>query len=320
MRLCDLGLRIEGTVLERRLSRLSDELAERGFRFRPNCWLSSEWFSPVGVPGIAIPFYLAHPRLIRLEESMMLEAEGSSALECMKILRHEAGHALDHAYRLSRRARWRRLFGSASRDYPDSYRPEPYSRRYVLHLDNWYAQSHPTEDFAETFAVWLTPGSAWRRRYAKWPALKKLEYVDELMQEIADQPAPVRTRQRHEPISRLRMTLREHYQERQARYGAENVSVYDRDLRRMFSDSERGYEAASVFLRRARPQLRRVVSRWSGAYQYAIDGVIEEMIKRSRALRLRRHRGSEETFRDVISMLTVQAMNQMSSGRARYVL
>ena len=26
-----------------------------------------------------------------------------------------------------------------------------------MHLDPWYAQSHPDEDFAETFAVWLTP-------------------------------------------------------------------------------------------------------------------------------------------------------------------
>ncbi|MCA9310070.1 MAG: putative zinc-binding metallopeptidase [Phycisphaerales bacterium] len=320
LRLCDLGLRIEGSVLERRIARLHEEMDARGLRFRPHCWLSTEWFSPVGVPGIAIPFYLAHPRLVRLEETMMLEAEGGSAQECMKILRHEAGHAMDHAYRLSRRPRWRRMFGSPARAYPDSYRPRPYSRRFVLHLDNWYAQSHPTEDFAETFAVWLTPGSAWRRRYAGWPALEKLEYVDELMAEIGQQAAPVQTRRQVDNARRLEVTLRELYEDRQARYGAEDVSLYDRDLRRMFSGDVKGYEAASVYLRRARPRLRLVVSRWTGAYQYTVDGVIEEMISRSRALKLRRHRSREETFSDAVVMLTVQTMNQMSGGRPRYLL
>ena len=58
----------------------------------------------------------------------------------------------------------------------------------MLNLANWYAQSHPIEDFAETFAVWLRPGSRWRSRYADWPALRKLEYVDALMQEVDEQP------------------------------------------------------------------------------------------------------------------------------------
>jgi hypothetical protein len=184
-RLSSLRVTIEGTWLEDCVSNLHEELEERGIRLRPHAWISSEWFSPDSTPGIAIPFYLAHPRLMKLEKKMMLDVEGGTWSECMAILRHEAGHTVQQAYQLHRRRRWQQLFGLSSKSYPLHYRPNPASRRYVQHLRLWYAQSHPDEDFAETFAVWLRPRSNWRTRYAGWPALKKLEFVDELMAEIA---------------------------------------------------------------------------------------------------------------------------------------
>ncbi len=174
MRFCDLKLTIEGTDLDGAIQRLYGELDTRGIRFRPHCWLSQEWFSPDGIPGIAIPFYLAHPRLIGIERRYMREVEGGNRNWLMRILRHEAGHAIDSAYRLRRRRHWREVFGPASLPYPDTYRPRPGSRRFVQHLGAWYAQAHPTEDFAETFAVWLKPNSAWRREYMGWPAFAKL--------------------------------------------------------------------------------------------------------------------------------------------------
>src|SRR6266446_1067452 len=128
LRFCDLKLTIEGTDLEVAIERLYRELATRGIRFRPHCWLAEEWFSPDGVPGIAIPFYLAHPRLRRLERRVIHEAEGGNANWLMRILRHEAGHAVDSAFRLRRRRRWREVFGPASRPYPQHYRPRPGSR------------------------------------------------------------------------------------------------------------------------------------------------------------------------------------------------
>jgi Putative zinc-binding metallo-peptidase len=163
MRFCDLKLSIERSPLKHHVRRLYADLARRGIALRPHVWLSQEWFSPDGVPGIAVPFYLAHPRLERLERHIMREAEGGKSRLLMRILRHEAGHALDNAYRLRRRRRWREVFGPASQPYPARYRARAGSRRYVHHLGEWYAQAHPTEDFAETFAVWLTPTSGWRR-------------------------------------------------------------------------------------------------------------------------------------------------------------
>ncbi len=217
VRFRDLGLRLRGTPLQARLERVYDELARRGLRFRPHMWLAEEWFSPDGVPGIAVPFYLAHPRLMRLERRMMREVEGGNQNWMMRILRHEVGHAIDTAYRLRRRARWRQLFGPPSLRYPEVYRARPGSRRYVQHLGHWYAQAHPTEDFAETFAVWLKPNSDWRRSYASWPAWDKLRYVDEVMAELGDAVPPVRSRAHIEPLATNGRTLAEHYREKLAR-------------------------------------------------------------------------------------------------------
>ena len=187
LRLRDLKVTVEGTWLEDCLHNLHEELEERSIRVRPHAWISSEWFSPESTPGIAFPFYLAHPRLMQLEKKKIIDVEGGTWWECMSILRHEAGHVLQHSYQLHRRRRWQQLFGPSSKRYPRYYRPNPASRNFVQHLRLWYAQSHPDEDFAETFAVWLRPRSKWRTRYAGWPALEKLEYVDELMAEIAMQ-------------------------------------------------------------------------------------------------------------------------------------
>ncbi|HWP99684.1 MAG TPA: putative zinc-binding metallopeptidase [Vicinamibacterales bacterium] len=322
LRICDLGLTLAGSPLEPRLAQLDQELAARGLRFRPHYWLSDEWFTPDGVPGIALPFYLAHPRLARLEEAQMLEVEGGTPEWCMRILRHEAGHAIDNAYQLRRRARRLQLFGYSSRSYPEYYTPKPYSKSFVLHLDSWYAQSHPDEDFAETFAVWLTPDSDWRARYKGWPALRKLEYMDELMAEIADQPPIVRTRRRVDPISRIRRTLRTHYARKREHYGVSHPDFYDRDLRRLFSNAPEHASnmPAARFIARVRKEARRLVAEWTGEYQYTIDRVIELMMARCRELKLRLRTPEEVARRDFIVLLTVQTMNYLHSGRHRVAL
>ncbi len=322
LRFCDLGLTIEGSPLEARIAQLYDELAARELRFRPHFWLSAEWFTPDGVPGIAIPFYLANPRLMRLEKAQMLEVEGGTPEWCMQILRHEAGHAIDNAYELRKRRTRVRIFGRPSEPYPDFYLPKPYSKSFVLHLDSWYAQIHPDEDFAETFAVWLTPDSDWRVRYADWPAFKKLTYLDALMRQIAGRPPVAATRRRVEPLDRLRTTLRRHYAKKREHYGLERPHFYDRDLRRLFSDREehRRNRKASRFIHSIRRDVRRLVSEWTGAYQYTIDRVIEDMIARCHELSLRLKYPEDRTKLDFTMLVTVQTMNYLHSGRHRVAL
>jgi hypothetical protein len=319
LRLKDLKVSIEGTWLEGCLEDLYDELAQRGLRIRPHAWISNEWFSPDDTPGIAIPFYLAHPRLMRLERKMMIDVEGGTVPECMRILRHEAGHVVQASYRLQRRRRWQELFGPSSTRYPQYYRPNPASRRYVYHLPLWYAQSHPDEDFAETFAVWLAARSNWRKRYAGWPALKKLEYVDELMAEIATEKRVLTRRLRVDPLSRLTQTLAEHYEKKRAHYAVDSPKVYDRDLRRIFSDDpkHRRSLAASAFLRRNRARIRETVSRWTGEYELTLDAVFDDMIGRCRELKLRAV-GSERQLRmEFIVLLTAKTVHSLYSPSRR---
>jgi hypothetical protein len=322
LRLCDLPLRIKGTPLEQRVRRLYQELEERGLCFRPHVWLSEEWFTVDGVPGFAIPFYLAHPRLMKLERKMMLEVEGGTERECLRILRHEAGHALDNAFRFHEKRRWRELFGLFSRPYPESYKPKPNSRNYVLNLKAWYAQAHPAEDFAETFAVWLRPGLRWRRWYEGWPALRKLEYVDQIVREIVGMPPQNKSQSRVEPLSELKQTLREHYWRKREYYAVQWPAPYDRDLRRIFSQEPhhaRRPTAASL-LRRFRGELRHVVAEATGVHHYTVDHLLENMIDRCRELKLRV--ATEESYakQQSMIMLTVQTMNVVHAGYHRIAL
>jgi hypothetical protein len=308
LRMCDLGVKIRGTWLEQCIDKLCAELDRRNIRFCPHFWLSHDWFSPEDVPGIAIPFYLAHPRLMRLERRQMLEVEGGSRKDCMKILRHECGHAIQHAFQLQRQRRYQQLFGKSSQQYPESYRPNPASRRYVQHLRLYYAQSHPDEDFAETFAVWLQPPALWRKRYHGWPALKKLEYMEELMDEVQANRPEIGSRKQIDPLPALKMTLREYYADKHERYGQGYPDIYDRELRRLFSDDPkfRDRERASSFLRRHRRAIRLLATRGSGEYQFAMEQVLNDMIGRSRELKLRVIGPERELRTDFARLLTAK--------------
>jgi hypothetical protein len=313
LRLKDLKVTVEGTWLEDCFNNLLDELEQRGIRARPHAWISSEWFSPEDTPGIAFPFYLAHPRLMRLEKKKIIDVEGGTWSECMAILRHEAGHVLQHSYALQRRRRWQQLFGPSSKRYPKYYRPNPASRNFVQHLRLWYAQSHPDEDFAETFAVWLRPRSNWRTRYAGWPALEKLEYVDELMAEIAAQPPLLTRRERVEPLAALTETLAEHYRKKQALYAFDTPKTYDRDLQRLFSADPRHHrsQAASAFIRHNRARVRQLVAKWTGEYQLTLDALLDDMMVRCRELNLRAVGPERKLITEFTVLLTAKTVHAL---------
>jgi hypothetical protein len=286
--LCDLGLSLRGSPLQAGVEALHAELAGRGLELRPHAWLSTEWFAPDGVPGFAIPFYLAHRRLAALEARHMGEVEGGSERSFRQLLRHEAGHALDSAYRLHERAEWRATFGSYDAPYRRHYQAKPYSKRFVRYLPNWYAQSHPAEDFAETVAVWLDPRSNWRARYRNWPVMRKLLYVNNLMREIAGVEPLVRKRDQIEPISALTLTLGEYYADKRRRYRRHLRRLYERDLQRVFRVRKNGEGAiaAAAYLRAQRPAIRELVAHHTGAPRYSVDRLLRELIERSAELDL----------------------------------
>lgn len=322
IRLKDLDLSIKGTPLEENVDTVIEELRARGIRFRPTYWLAEDWFTPDGVPGFGIPFFLAHPRLKAIERKQMLEVEGGSKKWCLRILRHELGHAVDNAFELRRKRARQRVFGRSSTRYPEWYSPKPHSKSFVTHLDYWYAQSHPDEDFAETFAVWMSGRSAWRRRYKDWPALEKIEFMDQLMTEVKELRPVNRSRRRVEPITRSTQTLGEYYTQKRSRYLVDYPEFLDRDLKRLFTADfdDRSMPTAVSFIRGVRRQVRREVARWTGIYQYTIDRVLEEMIERCRLLELRLEAPTERTTVEFTVFLTVQTMNYLHNGRHRLAL
>jgi putative zinc-binding metallo-peptidase len=318
LRICDLHVRVEGSELEPRVAQLYEELAARGIALRPQIYLGDEWFSPEGLAAVAIPFYLAHPRLKSLELHQMMEVEGGTPEWCMKLLRHECGHALDHSYRFSERRKWQQIFGSPEAEYaPEHYRPRPYSRSFVRHLDNWYAQAHPDEDFAETFAVWLaSPASEWRARYRRWKALEKLEYIEELMQEAKKPPMPQPARKRRiSEASKLRKTLERHYHARRKLYAEDFPDFYDGDLRTIFASGVPDGEPAARFMRQHRTAIVASVDRWTGQRKYTISMLVRKLILRAQQLDLRCPRDTTRVCIEVAAYLSALVTNHLHTGR-----
>jgi hypothetical protein len=314
-RICDLRVSIRGTELESRIEIFYDELAVKGLSFKPPCYLGDEWFCPEGSATISIPFYLAHPRLKRLEERMMMEVEGGTEEWCLRLLRHEMGHVLNHAYLIDKDRSWQKLFGPSSLEYSESFRARPYSKRFVRHLEGWYAQSHPEEDFAETVAIWLTPGVDWRQQYRDWTALRKLEYVDSLMSRIAGQPPKVFSKARMSEASRLRSRLGAYYKRRRRLYAQDFPDFFDADLKRLFvagADAPEN-ERAAVFLRRSRKVILNAVSAWTGEPKFTLNRVLRALTQRCAELDLRLR--SEAAGIEISAYLATLASHYRLTGK-----
>ena len=314
----DLQARFEarGPALEPLIQQLYDELSAKGLAFHPPCHIGDEWFVPVGIPAIFVPFFLVHDRLRALEQTMMLEVEGGTPEWFMKLIRHEAAHAYSYAYQLPRKKKWQQSFGQTSREEtPDIYRPRPFSRSYVVNLDDWYAQSHPDEDFAETFAVWLTPELDWRKRYAGWKALQKLEYVDELMRSLAGKP-PVHTPEyRVADYDCLNLKLKTYYARKRKLYEDTYPDFYDADLRQLFRRAPGRAITAAAYLRRRRRRLLNSVCQWTNEKKFRVNKLLARLIDRCDQLDLRvLNDDPQQDFR-VTAFITTLVMNYLFTGK-----
>jgi hypothetical protein len=317
-RISQLGLKLEGTELQPLVAQLHAELAGKGLAFLPPCHVGDEWFVPVGIPAIFIPFFLFHDRLRKLERKLILEVEGESPEWFMKLIRHEAAHAYFYAYQLQRKKKWREIFGQTSaEETPQFYRPRPYSRSFVVHLDDWYAQSHPDEDFAETFAVWLTPGLEWRERYKGWKALQKLEYLDELMRSLAGKPSIHQPEYRVAEHDCLNIKLKTHYARKRKLYEDSYPDFYDNDLRQLFSAGPdvAGRWKASAFLRAHRRHLMDSVCQWTNEKKYSVNKLLARLIERCDQLDLHARTGDPQQNLQVSSYVTTLVMNYLFTGK-----
>jgi hypothetical protein len=314
-KISELSLKINGSRLEPLIKQLFEEMEKAGISFRPKTYLSDEWGCPNKVPVIGIPFYLVDPQLCRLEgESTGLEAEDDR--EVMMYLRHEAGHAFNYAYTLYQNPEWRRIFGRFSQPYRDDYRPIPFDTRFVRHAGGWYAQKHPDDDFAETFAVWLTPDSEWRRWYADTPALTKLLYVDEVVRKYGRHPAMIIDEKLDMPVEEMTMTLDTWYRTcgDTGQTRIQLPRIIGKDLRNMFPQ-EHG-EPASEALRAYRKNLIQDVNQWTGINRRALTALVDELLDQIQQLGLKIEpgQGSIQMIRMGV-FITTLAMNCIQEGQ-----
>ena len=309
-RISDIGLSLEGTVLEKLVTQLYVELDQRGLAFRPPVYLSDQWGCPDGTPLIGVPFYLADPRLARIEEDFALEIE--SEIDVMRFLRHEAGHAFNYAYRLYDRADWHEVFGPYSRPYRDRYRSDPSTHQYVRHILGWYAQKHPDEDFAETFAVWLTPDLDWRAEYEGWGALAKLEYVDKVLRDVGtDQPDVPEPTEDDLPVSAMQYTVAEHYRDMDDPLPVSDPRVFDGDLRTLFGrhTDMPDKELAGAFIRSHRREIVSRVAYWTGEPAAVVRKFVDLIADRSDELGLAVRGREASTLIELTAFGTAVVMN-----------
>lgn len=320
-RICDLGLKVEGSPLEPLIRQVERELEAKGLVIRPVFYLSDTWGCPDQVPAVGIPFYLADRRLMRIEEEQTGEIEDNRTR--LIYLRHEMGHAVNYAYRLWERPDWVEMFGRFSKPYRDVFMPDPSSRDFVRHLVHSqygrnYAQKHPDEDFAETFAVWLMPRSGWQRKYRFWPAMRKLQYVARLMRALRRVTPPVaETGVLVNPVTAITATLAEHYGQRADRYRATAQGYVDDKLRDLFPRSRgTGWIQAAGLIHRKRQRLAASIERWSGLEPEEVATILDKLEDRARVLKLRLPKGrSSERVIELTSLATSLAKDFAYTGR-----
>jgi len=315
-RIKDLRLHLSGTPLEKYIHQLYAELDARGLSLKPECYLSDQWGCPSGVPVIGIPFYLADHNLHSIEAELGAGAE--TEREIMMYLRHEAGHCFNYAYRLYETDEWRKLFGDFSKPYKEDYKPQPFSRKYVVHISGWYAQKHPDEDFAETFAVYLSPDADWRKRYTGWGALKKLQYVESMAEKLGRAEPIVQLRSRDLDVDEMEETVLDHYRQRDL---AEKVDLQlrehlDQDLLGLFEGPGAAPAKAETLIRAERQSLIQAVNQYTGVNRPVIRSVVDHILERTVALNLTVQLDrTRECLTRLTSLVTALAMNYLYTDR-----
>jgi hypothetical protein len=315
-RIKDLRLHLAGTPLEKYIHQLYAEMDAKGISLRPECYLSDQWGCPSGVPVIGIPFYLADHNLHSIEAELGAGAE--TEREIMMYLRHEAGHCFNYAYRLYETDEWRKLFGDFSKPYKEDYKPQPFSRKYVVHISGWYAQKHPDEDFAETFAVYLSPDADWRKRYTGWGAMKKLLYTESMAETLGRADPIVQLKSRDLDVDEMEETVLDHYRQRDL---AERVDLQlrehlDQDLLGLFEGPSAAPAKAEMLIRAERQSLIQAVNQYTGVSRAVIRSVVDHILERTIALNLSVQLDrTREYLTRLTSLVTALAMNYLYTDR-----
>lgn len=315
--LCLLDLNLRKGLMGDCISQVKKELRERGLKIRLNFWISDEWFCPDGITGVAIPFYLLDERLIALETEYFGKAEGDKREYCLKLLRHEIGHAIDNAYNLRFHEDRQVIFGPSSLPYPKDYTRKPYSKSFVRNLDEHYAQAHPEEDWAETFATWLNPKSNWKNHYRDWPAIKKLNFMDKKMRSLIG-VTPIVNNETLDEIDTLSLTIRTYLNRKIKNQNKYKAPLFGRNLNRIFETGSK--VPAKTFLISKEKELTRLVARETKQYHYVVKDILKELKAECSSRNLTLKKSKKVTEKDILKLLSSSTKAYLSQGKNKVIM
>lgn len=220
-------------VFSKEISKLYEELKSKGITFRPRVYASDEWFSPDASPTIALPFYLLDKSLtLRAKKELKNDVEGTSKKDFMKLLRHECGHAIETAYNLKYSRTRQRHFGLFSKPYPSGFSPQYQKKGFVDYLGHGYGPSHPSEDFAETFALWLEHGEKAKDLYSEDPlTLSKITAMEKMMNNIKGKSAKNKSKKTYDSHKKMTSSISSFFLEKKAFFRTSEKNKIFKDIK-----------------------------------------------------------------------------------------
>lgn len=327
-----LPLEKSSVLFQKALRQLKKELTQKGFNFFPHIWIATEWYCPDGVCGIAVPFYLFNKTLIKMEKEIIGRVEGESYEHLIKLLRHETGHAFENLYGTRSHSLRKMVFGSSySQAYPSSYKPRIFSGKYVNHLGDGYAQSHPDEDFAETFATWLAlPKKQWQQKFKnKKYIFQKLKAIDQIALECREKsPLKTCTFKEYDPIWKDKRTLKEYYKQMYRRYKP-NISFDTQQILKHGVHSSPALTSNSFllndYIKKNKSKMLQELSNHLGIYQYQASQLIKPLEKELQQWRgtnksLTGFQSEKELYSYLMDAVTLEALESMRLKKDRVYL
>ncbi len=316
--LCKLDLQFKGSLVAECIQIVQRELKDKGINFNFHYWISDDWFCPDGISGIAIPFYLLNPQITKLEKEYVGFVEGITKDECLKLIRHEVGHAIDNAYELRNCFQRKEIFGDSNTKYPKEYIRKPFSKNFVKHLSENYAQAHPDEDWAETFAVWLTPDSNWKRKYSTWKAINKLNYVDQKMNSLKGKRPLSLCRDTVDEIQTLGITLRTYLNRKSKLKRKYQTPIFNNNIKRVFTTGSK--TNALNFIKANEKDLCLKVAKATNQYHYIVRDVLKELKSECKKNKLTLRKPARETRTSLVNLLSKSTLLYIKQGKNKVVM
>ena len=316
--LCLLDLQIKGSIAEECIQIVRKELKDKGLKFNFHYWISDDWFCADGIPGIALPFYLFNSKVAKLERETLGTLEGMTKIDCLKLIRHEVGHAIDNAFNLRNCREREALFGKSTQRYPKEYIRKPFSRNYVRHIRENYAQAHPDEDWAETFAVWLNPNSNWKKKYKDWKAIDKLNYLDSVMNTLKGRRAPIANKDTIDDISTIGITLRTYLNRKLKSKTKYNSPLFGRNISGIFRAGTG--RNAHTYLTKHEKELCITVAKSTDQYHYIVKDVLKELKTECKNKNLMLKMTNSQTRDALVHLLNKSTLNYLKQGKNKVIM